>query len=69
MPLEPLLQMVRRRNWSTGSDSLNNEALSMARNKDRYGNIFHAETEVLPDAFQRATLPSDELVEGGDEVL
>ncbi|MGA2662626.1 MAG: hypothetical protein ABSH34_34535 [Verrucomicrobiota bacterium] len=41
----------------------------MASDEDRYGTIFMAETEVLPDTFPPGSSPSDELLEGGDEVL
>jgi hypothetical protein len=34
-------------------------ALSMASHEDRIGNIFQAQTEVLPDPFARAALSSE----------
>jgi hypothetical protein len=34
-------------------------ALSMASDEDRNGNIFQAQTEVLPDPLPRTILPSE----------
>ena len=42
-------------------------ALSMARDEERLGNIFHAETEVVPETGQKGwppSLPAERVREG-----